>query len=210
MDNSSYTYKDSNLYNARGEAVMMEWERPWMKYSADIVCKNGGDILNIGHGLGIVDSYIQEHNPKSHTIIEIHSDVHKFMYENGWYEKAKVIESDWKLALSNLPTFDGIYFDTWADNFDDFKNGLITKLPYLLNKGGVFSYWVNTDTKDTNIIKLCDTLGLDIQYEKFKVDVPKKQYKNKNKGYIHSNLEYVLLPIITNPNEPLPKVKDCI
>ena len=203
MDNSSYTYKNSNLYNVRGEAVMMEWERDWMKKSADIVCVNGGDILNIGHGLGIVDSYIQEYKPKSHWIIEAHSDVHSYMKDNGWYEKANVIESRWQTVINTLPSFDGIYFDTWADNFDDFKNGLITKLPYLLNKGGVFSYWVNTDTKDTNMIKLCNTIGLDIQYEKFKVDVPKEQYKNKNKGYIDSNLEYVLLPIITNPNERL-------
>lgn len=203
MDKSTYTYKSSNLYNSRGEAVMMEWERDWMKKSADIVCKNGGDVLNIGHGLGIVDSYIQEHNPKSHWIIEAHSDVHSYMKQNGWYEKANVIESKWQLAINKLPTFDGIYFDTWADNYGDFKNGLINKLPYLLKKGGIFSYWVNTNTKDTNIIRMCHKLKLDIRYEKFEIDAPKIQYKNKNKGYIDSNLKYVLLPIITNPNETL-------
>jgi protein arginine N-methyltransferase 2 len=210
MDSRKYTYEDNNLYNSKGEAVMMEWERDWMKYSADIVCKNGGDILNIGHGLGIVDSYIQEHNPKSHTIIEIHSDVHKFMYENGWYETAKVIESDWKLALSNLPTFDGIYFDTWADNPHDFRNGLIRRLPYLLNKGGIFSYWVNLNVRDIDMVELCESIGLEIRYERFDINVPEKQYKNKNKTYINSDLKFVMLPIITNPNEPLPKVNDCI
>lgn len=210
MDSRKYTYEDNNLYNSKGEAVMMEWERDWMKYSADIVCKNGGDILNIGHGLGIVDSYIQEHNPKSHTIIEIHSDVHKFMYDNGWYEKVKVIESDWKLALPNLPTFDGIYFDTWADNPYDFRNGLIRRLPYLLNKGGIFSYWVNLNVRDIDMIELCESIGLEIRYERFDINVPEKQYKNKNKTYINSDLKFVMLPIITNPNEPLPKVNDCI
>lgn len=210
MDSRKYTYEENNLYNSKGEAVMMEWERDWMKKSADIVCINGGDVLNIGHGLGIVDSYIQEHKPTSHTIIEIHPDVHKFMYDNGWYEKANVIESDWKLSILDLPTFDGIYFDTWADNPYDFRNGLIKRLPYLLNKGGVFSYWVNMDSIDYNMIEMCNDLGLDIRYERFDIDVPKRQYKNKNKTYIDSDLEYVMLPIITNPNEPLSKSKDYI
>ena len=203
MDISRYTYKNSNLYNSRGEAVMMEWERDWMKKSADIVCSNGGDILNIGHGLGIVDSYIHEYNPKSHWIIEAHSDVHSYMKQNGWYDKAKVIESRWQSALDKIPTFDGIYFDTWADNATDFRNGLIKKLPYILNKGGIFSYWVNTSCKDADMVDLCKSIGLNIRYEKFKVDIPKKQYLNKNKGYISSELEYVMLPIITNPNEVL-------
>jgi len=202
MDKTRYTYEDSNLYNSRGEAVMMEWERDWMKKSADIVCSNGGDVLNIGHGLGIVDSYIQEYKPKSHWIIEAHQDVHSYMKENGWYEKANVIESRWQRCLDSLPTFDGIYFDTWADSPTDFRNGLIRKLPYLLNKGGIFSYWYNQDFEDIPMLRLCNELGLKMRYEKFKVDIPKEQYKNSKKGYIDSNLEYVLLPIIINTNEP--------
>ena len=121
MDNTQYTYKDSNLYNSRGDAVMMEWEREWMKISADIVCKNGGDVLNIGHGLGIVDSYIHENNPKSHWIIESHPDVHSHMKKNGWYDRANIIESRWQDVVNSLQSFDGIYFDTWGDSTDDFK-----------------------------------------------------------------------------------------
>lgn len=32
-------------------------------------------MLNVGFGLGLVDSAIQMHTPKSHTIIEAHPDV---------------------------------------------------------------------------------------------------------------------------------------
>lgn len=203
MDNTEYTYENNNLYNSNGHAVMMEWERPWMKKAADTICANGGDILNIGHGLGLVDSYIQEHKPNSHWIIEAHPDVHSHMRETGWYEKANVIESRWQYALDNLPSFDGIYFDTWSDNFIDFKNGLVSKLPYLLNKGGIFSYWRNHSTEDKKMIELCDKLNLNIRYEKFEIDIPKTQHKTNRKGYIDYNLKYVLLPIITNPNERL-------
>ena len=83
MGEVKYTYKDNNLYDSSGHAIMMDWESDWMKTSADIVCRGGGDILNIGFGLGLVDSFIQKHNPKSHTIIECHSDVLNHMKENG-------------------------------------------------------------------------------------------------------------------------------
>ena len=39
------------------------------------ICSGGGDVLNIGFGLGLVDSAIQSHNPRSHTIVEAHPDV---------------------------------------------------------------------------------------------------------------------------------------
>lgn len=203
MDTTQFTYKNSNLYNARGEAVMMEWERDWMKKSADIVCKNGGDILNIGHGLGLVDSYIQEHNPTSHTIIEVHSDVHSYMKKNGWYKRANVIESDWQSVVHKLPTFDGIYFDTWAGTKNDFENGLLSNLTSILKKGGIFSYWNNVNVESNDVNQYCKENNFDIKWIKYELNnIPEKQYANK-RTYINPKLDYVLLPIITNLNEPI-------
>ncbi len=42
-----------------GEAVMMGWEGPLMVKHADIICANGGDVLNVGFGLGLIDDEIQ-------------------------------------------------------------------------------------------------------------------------------------------------------
>ena len=42
--------------------VMMDWEDELMKKSAEYVCENGGDILEIGFGMGISANYIQSHN----------------------------------------------------------------------------------------------------------------------------------------------------
>ena len=50
--------------------VMMDWEDPLMSASAAYVCENGGDILEIGFGMGISANYIQSHTINSHTIIE--------------------------------------------------------------------------------------------------------------------------------------------
>ena len=203
MDTTKFTYKNSNLYNSRGETVMMEWERNWMKKSAEIVCKNGGDILNIGHGLGLVDTYIQEHNPNSHTIIEVHSDVHSHMKENGWYKRANVIESDWQNVVHDLPTFDGIYFDTWSETKHDFKNGLVSHLPCILKQGGIFSYWNNVNIESEEVNQYCKEQNFHIEWIKYKLDnIPEKQYAN-GRTYIDPKLDYVLLPIITNLNEPI-------
>ena len=50
--------------------VMMSWEDSLMKRHAEVVCENGGDVLEIGFGMGIAANYIQELNPSSHTIVE--------------------------------------------------------------------------------------------------------------------------------------------
>ncbi len=38
---------------------MMGWEAPLMERHAAEICANGGDILNVGFGLGIIDEAIQ-------------------------------------------------------------------------------------------------------------------------------------------------------
>ena len=76
-------YKDETLIFASdkiyytGEAgveleVMMDWEDSIMEASADYVCEGGGDILEIGFGMGIAADYIQANSITSHTIVENH------------------------------------------------------------------------------------------------------------------------------------------
>ena len=61
--NEKLTYTDDNLLlDSNGSAIMMGWEKNIMKYSAFEICKNGGDILNIGFGLGFIDTYIYIQN----------------------------------------------------------------------------------------------------------------------------------------------------
>jgi hypothetical protein len=207
MDNSKFIYTDSNLYNEHGGAVMMEWERGWMERSAEIVCKNGGDILNIGHGLGLVDSYINQFlmnynsTSTSHTIIENHPDVHIYMKKHGWYDKANVIESDWRTTLTHLPIFDGIYYDTWSGEVNDFYNGLLNHLPYILKKNGIFLFWYDANIELPELNEWCSLNNFSIVYEEFDIDIPNRQHKN-GEHYINPKLKSVLLPIITNLNEP--------
>ena len=40
---------------------MMGWETPLMERHAAVICASGGDVLNVGFGMGIVDACIQAH-----------------------------------------------------------------------------------------------------------------------------------------------------
>ena len=71
-------FDSDKIYFIREEKmfeVMMDWEDEIMKASADYICENGGDILEIGFGMGISAGYIQANNINSHTIIEKHPQI---------------------------------------------------------------------------------------------------------------------------------------
>ena len=57
--------------------VMHIAETELMKKFAEVVTKNGGDILEIGFGMGLSASEIQTYNIKSHTIIERHPQINQ-------------------------------------------------------------------------------------------------------------------------------------
>lgn len=87
--------------------------------AADIVAQSGGNILEIGFGLGISADRIQTHNPTKHVIIEIEPEIYTKAVE--WAEgksNVQVIQGDWIDQISSLTdSFDGVYND--ADNDED-------------------------------------------------------------------------------------------
>jgi type IV protein arginine methyltransferase len=114
-----------------------------MKRHAEVICKNGGDILNIGFGLGIIDTFIQQHdNIKSHTIIEAHPDVYQYMIDNGWDKKknVKIIFGRWQKVLKQLDKYDGIFFDTYSEFYEDMKMFHKVLADYL-KPNGIYSYF---------------------------------------------------------------------
>ena len=91
--------------------VMGDWEEPVMKAHAEITCRNGGHILEVGFGMGISANYIQEQDIKSHTIIELNDEVYKKAVE--WAKdkpNTKIIHGDWKTVELN-EKFDAIFYD---------------------------------------------------------------------------------------------------
>ena len=170
----SLTYTDDGrLMDSNGYAVMMEWEAQLMKAGADTICKNGGRVLNVGFGMGIIDSYIQEHNVEEHWIIELHPDVYTKMLKDGWHLKknVKILFGDWRHYLQYLPKFDGVYIDTWDEVLYDFH----AYVHNILKPNGIYSYFnnprgdaagIHTDQESYDIL----SKNFNMEYDSFEIE----------------------------------------
>ncbi|KZT11035.1 S-adenosyl-L-methionine-dependent methyltransferase [Laetiporus sulphureus 93-53] len=116
--------------------VMMGWERPIMQETVHKLCDDhekladGLKILNVGFGLGIIDSLFQElpTPPALHVIIEPHPDVLQHMQKLGWFDKkgVVVIEGKWQdfmesEELLGVGGFDVVYTDTFSEDYKDLQ-----------------------------------------------------------------------------------------
>ncbi|EPE05794.1 arginine n-methyltransferase 2 [Ophiostoma piceae UAMH 11346] len=77
---SKLTLVDGKLVDAAGNGVMMAWEKDIMRRSVDAMLGDGDAakgkrVLNIGFGLGIIDSMIAATQPARHHVIEAHPEV---------------------------------------------------------------------------------------------------------------------------------------
>jgi tRNA A58 N-methylase Trm61 len=138
---------------SKNELIMMDFERPIMQAAAKTIGIKGGDIMNIGFGMGIIDSELQKYEPKTHTIIEIHPNIQKKMLKENWDLKTNVnlFFGDWRSFVNEIPKMDAIYFDTLEDQ--DFKDFISIAWKFL-KPDGIFSYFNNPATIDnTTLLK---------------------------------------------------------
>lgn len=195
---------DGRLLDERNQSVMMDWESDIMKLSAKVICENGGRVLNIGHGMGIVDSFIETNDIDEHWIIEAHPNVIQKIKNDGWYNKSHVtvIHSKWQDVIYDLPKFDGIYFDTWQD--DLFYSKLVPYMRNLLKPNGIFSYFGNHANIDY-IKNLFNKYGMEVSYESITLDnIPDRKIQYENGGYYWKEdwTNYNVLRITnTNPQQ---------
>ncbi|GAA6056666.1 hypothetical protein JCM3770_006336 [Rhodotorula araucariae] len=150
--------------DAEGNGVMMGWETGIMEATARAMCEpawgdrkgrrrealvreeDAGDreplrVMNVGFGLGIVDTFLQTYEPTQHLIIEPHPDVLAFARSNGWFDKPGVrfYEGTWKQYFKDLESgkeeyvgWDGVYFDTYSEHYADL-HAFFQALPDLLS-----------------------------------------------------------------------------
>ncbi|PVI05832.1 arginine N-methyltransferase 2 [Periconia macrospinosa] len=153
LDNKVYLksqlrYKPGILLDESDNAVMMDWETQIMQRHAETIApKKGLKLMNVGHGMGIVDTAIQTHEPSEHHIIEAHPQVHQRLREQGWYEKPNVIihEGRWQDILPKLVeqgvVLDGIYYDTFAEDYNALKEFFSEYVIQLLAPEGKFGWY---------------------------------------------------------------------
>ncbi|KAL1621933.1 Arginine N-methyltransferase 2 [Neofusicoccum ribis] len=145
---SELTFTGDRLLDADKNGVMMAWETSIMQRSADLLLpKQGLRVLNVGHGMGIIDRIIQEKQPAEHHIIEAHPAVVKRMKEEGWMGKKGVVvhEGRWqdvveKLVEQNI-AFDAIYFDTFAEEYKALREFFSEYVIGLLDSEGRFGFF---------------------------------------------------------------------
>ncbi|CAG8794377.1 17698_t:CDS:2 [Gigaspora margarita] len=138
-----YSEDGTKLLDYENNGVMMGWEMPLMEKHAEIICtREHLDILNVGFGLGLIDTAIQKYKPRTHTIIEAHPDVYKYMLDKGWDKKpnVKIIFGRWQDSLDQLEVYDSIFFDTFGEFYEDL-NEFNNELPNFLKPEGIYSFF---------------------------------------------------------------------
>lgn len=145
---SNLTIQQDRILDSDQNGVMMEWEREIMRKSAEKLLPTPGlKVLNIGHGMGIVDGFLQEKAPASHHIIEAHAEVVAEMKRRGWDSKPGVVihEGRWQDILpalvGNGETFDAIYYDTFAESYADFRDFFSEQVIGLLEQDGKWGFF---------------------------------------------------------------------
>jgi hypothetical protein len=116
--------------NPNGNYIQGDWDTPHMEFQAEITCRNGGHILEVGFGMGISANHIQRQNIKSHTIIELNDEIYKKAVE--WAKdkpNTKIIHGDWK-TIELDEKFDSIFFDAIEQTPTDYVARL--KFPLLI------------------------------------------------------------------------------
>ena len=179
-------YKDETLtfasdkiyYTADGSEleVMMDWEDSIMKASADYVCEEGGDILEIGFGMGIASDYIQANSITSHTIVEIHPQIiEKAKAWASGKSNVTIVEGDWYTIKDSLSTYDGIFYDTWGEeDWSRFGNNIAS----LAKSGAKVTWWNNIASANS----IHDIDG--VEYETINVTPASNMYFSSNTYYL--------------------------
>jgi protein arginine N-methyltransferase 2 len=185
FEESKIYFTDATSPTGRKE-VMMDWEAPIMYASAQYVAENGGNILEIGYGMGISAGYIQTFSPRSHTIVEIHPEIAN--KANKWGARrggVTILQGDWyslTKEIGGLGPYDGIFYDAYAD--ENIKH-LVSFCASIINPGGRFTLWNplpypfgREEQKLPNAIITYDTIDLKEVY------IPDNDYYTANVYYL--------------------------
>ncbi|KAI9701777.1 MAG: Arginine N-methyltransferase 2 [Candelina mexicana] len=176
----------NTLLDASSNGVMMTWETPIMTRTATLLLPTPNlRVLNIGHGLGILDNALQTHSPASHHIIEAHPTVLSQMRSNNWSAKPNIVihEGRWQDIAPNLleqgETFDAIYFDTFAEPYSALRTFFSEFVVGLLSEGGRFGFFMGCGADRricydvyTKVVKMdLFEAGFEVEWEEIEVDV---------------------------------------
>lgn len=153
IDNTTYlssalSIHPTRLLDASRNGIMMSWETPIMKRTAAILAPSSGlRILNIGHGMGIIDTFFQNTSPAAHHIIEAHPSILAQMRGNpAWSVPTVTIHAGrWQDIVHKIiaqgQLFDVIYFDTFAEDYSALRDFFSDYVIGLLDEGARWGFF---------------------------------------------------------------------
>ncbi|KAI8947472.1 arginine N-methyltransferase 2 [Xylaria longipes] len=196
---ANLTYTDGKLVDDEKNGVMMAWETSIMRASVDALLPGllaGKRVLNIGFGMGIIDTMFRDTQPSRHHIIEAHPEVLKHVetspdckFGKDWESSGpaegayKIHAGKWQEVVPKLleqgGLYDAIYFDTFGEDYGQLRMFFTEYVPALLDEGGIFGFFngLGADRKVcydvyTKVVEmhLADA-GLDIEWNELDVDM---------------------------------------
>ncbi|KAI5854509.1 arginine N-methyltransferase 2 [Durotheca rogersii] len=196
---SSLTYSEGKLVDSSRNGVMMSWETSIMRASVDALLPglpSGRRILNIGFGMGIIDSMFSATLPSKHHIIEAHPSVLEHInskpdskFGGEWAKSGpgegayQILAGRWQDVVPSLleqgEIYDAIYFDTFGEDYGQLRMFFTEYVPSLLDEKGVFGFFngLGADRQIcydvyTQVVGLhLSDAGMDVEWQELGVDM---------------------------------------
>ncbi|KAF4550820.1 Arginine N-methyltransferase-like protein 1 [Elsinoe fawcettii] len=203
---SSLHFTDKQLLDSSSNAVMMDWETEIMaRHATTLIPKSGLRAMNVGHGMGIVDTEIQKHNPAEHHIIEAHPAVIESMRKNGWFDKPNVHihQGRWQDVVPKLieqgVVLDAVYYDTFAEDYSALRDFFNEAVIGLMDSKGLFGFYhgLGADRQVcydvyTKVVEL-DLMDAGLETEWEEIPVPTIEWEGVRRSYW--NVDIYRLPV---------------
>lgn len=138
---------DSERLDIDGHPVMQAWESPYMGELARIATRKGGRVLEVGFGMAISATAIQQYDHTEHIIMEANGDVFKRLEAfKGTYPKVTPMgPALWQDSVNKMEdgSLDGILYDTYPLNAEEqhtHQFDFLKQARRLLKPGGILTY----------------------------------------------------------------------
>jgi len=153
MKNKKVVMSDRRIYlESNPRSIVMDiGSKPLTEIYSHIVCQNGGNVLDIGFGMGFSANKMSELS-ETYTCIEINPQIYETAIQ--WANdkpNVEIIFGDWVDVIPTLnKKFDGIFMDTHDDeNYRKFEEyaSIVSKEGTILS---IFNYFDLRDRSELN------------------------------------------------------------